>query len=197
MSSRLGNRPFSRVKSCMISTFTDFGQVIDDFVALMYVQCPRCQRCAQVRRMPDDKKELLADTSDSDVRRSYQSSWSPRKLSCLHCSYTALWQGKIQHRGGPYDWYFGLPLWLQTPCCGEVLWAFNEEHIRFLEQYVTARQRVKFYVKSQMRNRTLASRLPAWMKSAKNRSEIIKELGRLRERLQEIQHGVSKNKVVI
>lgn len=170
----------------MVSTFTDLGQVIEDFVGTIYIQCPSCQRRAQVRSMSSEKEEFLTETFDSRARQSYQSSWSPRKLSCLHCSYIALWQGTTQQRNDPYDWYFGLPLWLQTPCCGEILWAFNEEHVHFLQQYVTARQRTKFYIKGQVRNRTLANRLPTWMKIAKNRDEVIKGLERLRELQQKI-----------
>ena len=41
--------------------------------------------------------------------------------------------------GGPVDWYFHLPLWLQAPCCGETLWAYNAAHLDFLfENYVRA-----------------------------------------------------------
>jgi hypothetical protein len=36
------------------------------------------------------------------------------------------------------DPYFGLPLSLQTPCVGNILWAWNEAHRTFLENYVAA-----------------------------------------------------------
>jgi uncharacterized membrane-anchored protein YjiN (DUF445 family) len=113
----------------------------------------------------------------------YGRSFSRRKLSCLHCSYTSIYNERRQRRGGPYDWYFRLPLWLQTPCCGEILWAFNEEHLNFLEQYVTEKQRRKFHVEGQIRNGTMASRLPNWMKSAKNRDQVLKGIERLKAML--------------
>jgi hypothetical protein len=84
------------------------------------------------------------------------------------------------------DDYFELPLWLQTPCCGEVLWAYNERHISFLEDFVGARLRERVRDgKYGWSNRSLASRLPAWIKSAKNRDEVMKGLSRLRARLQD------------
>jgi hypothetical protein len=32
----------------------------------------------------------------------------------------------------PVDNCFGLPLWLQTPCAGHTLWAFNARHLAYL-----------------------------------------------------------------
>jgi hypothetical protein len=164
----------------MIATFIDSGQILEDFAERMYVCCPTCHQCACVMRIPADEKELLPGGGSPRFHRTF----SARKFSCLHCGSTRLWQGNVQRRGGPYDWYFRFPLWLQTPCCGEILWAFNEEHVRFLEHYVTAKQRIKFHEEGWVRNGTLASRLPIWIKRAKNRDEIIKGIMRL-QKLQE------------
>lgn len=178
----------------MTSTFTDGGQTLEDFAEPIYVRCPVCQKCAHIRRIPSDEQEIVADISRrSDSWRSrgnikamlrFRRSFSPRKVSCLHCGYTRTWKGNARGRSGPHDWYFGLPLWLQTPCCGDILWAFNEEHLRFLESYVTATQRTKFDAKGQRRNGTMASRLPFWMKSAKNRDEVVKGILRLKGMLE-------------
>jgi hypothetical protein len=77
------------------------------------------------------------------------------------------------------DDYFGLPLWLQTECCGRVLWARNEGHLLFLERYVGAQLRER----APNRNGSLASRLPSWMKQGKNRDEVLACLARLRRSL--------------
>jgi|SRR5579859_6628962 len=164
----------------MATPFADSGQTLEDFVETIYVRCPRCHQRAQVKRLSSDEEMILADDSGHHGSGRFQRSFNARKLSCLHCSYTRLWKGKAQQRGGPYDWYFRLPLWLQTPCCSDILWAFNEEHLRFLESYVTAKQRIKFHAEGRIRNGTMASRLPAWMKSAKNRDEVVKGIARLR-----------------
>jgi hypothetical protein len=75
-------------------------------------------------------------------------------------------------------------MWLQTPCGGNVLWAFNEEHLSFLEVYITAKQRAKFAEEGQIRNQTMVSRLPFWMKSAKNRQQVLKGIVRLKNILE-------------
>ncbi|MBB3724707.1 hypothetical protein [Nonomuraea dietziae] len=74
--------------------------------------------------------------------------------------------------------YGGLQLWLQVPCKGRVLWACDAEHLDFLERYVRAsvRERVP------NRNASLASRLPAWVKSAKNREAVLAGCAALRRR---------------
>lgn len=85
----------------------------------------------------------------------------------------------------PVDWYFHIPLWLQTPCCGEVLWAYNEEHLAFLEAFVAAKQRTSVRDEYGWSNRSLMNRLPLWVKQAKNCDEVLRGLGRLREKLRD------------
>jgi hypothetical protein len=84
----------------------------------------------------------------------------------------------------PQDWYFQLPLWLQTPCCGHVLWAFNLEHLSFLESYIEADHRTGLSDEEAkrlgIRNATLASRLPEWIIVAKHRTEVLKCIRKLR-----------------
>ncbi len=76
---------------------------------------------------------------------------------------------------------FDLSLWLQTPCCGETLWAYNLAHVAFLEAYVGAR--IRCYTGAPRDfggNRTLESRLPRWMLAAKHRARVLHGLQVLR-----------------
>ncbi|GAA4910381.1 hypothetical protein LX16_2721 [Stackebrandtia albiflava] len=72
----------------------------------------------------------------------------------------------------------GLPLWLRSEFRGRLLWAVNEAHLDFLERYVAAGVR-----EQSPGNSTLASRLPAWIKSAKHRPALLRTLGRMRATL--------------
>jgi hypothetical protein len=64
-------------------------------------------------------------------------------------------------------------------CCGgRTLWALNEAHLTLLEDYVAARLRER----GQAEGMTLVARLPAWLKSAKNRGEVLRVITRLRDR---------------
>lgn len=62
--------------------------------------------------------------------------------------------------GAPLDPYFHLPLWLQVNCLGKTLWAYNERHLDELDRYV----RVLVRERTPNVNRSVASRLPAWIK---------------------------------
>jgi hypothetical protein len=70
---------------------------------------------------------------------------------------------------------------LQVPCAGQVLWAYNVDHLAFLERLVSADLRLRHRpVDTQYVNRRLASRLPKWMLTAKHRPAVLKGLAELR-----------------
>ncbi|MFV1884892.1 MAG: hypothetical protein ACMZ7B_10420 [Balneola sp.] len=90
------------------------------------------------------------------------------RLSCAQC-------GFIDDK----DHYPDYELFLKIDCCSEVLWAMNLEHLDFLEDYVSAKIRTR----TPNINKSLASRLPQWIKSKKNRGQILKCLNKLRDKL--------------
>ncbi len=143
------------------------GEMIYDFGNEFLVVCPKCKARAKVVPIPVGSKKNNAQLT------------APRYLICLTCVHRDTWQGGIIAIGASFDWYFQLPLWLQISCCGKTLWAYNETHLDFLENYVKAKLRER----TPNTNKSLASRLPNWIKSAKNRDEILKCIKRLRTKL--------------
>ena len=155
----------------MEQRFRDPGKNVYSFMDETLVVCPKCSGCAISKQL------------DEEARPGW---FAPRRLICTACPHTAHWEEHSIGRGwdDARDDYFHLPLWLQTPCCGEVLWAYNERHLAFLEDFVSARLRERTRdEKYGWSNNALASRLPAWIKSGKNRSEVLKGIARLRMRL--------------
>jgi transcription elongation factor Elf1 len=73
---------------------------------------------------------------------------------------------------------FGLPLRLQVPCAGHVLWAFNARHLAYLKEFLQADLRQR----RGATNASVVSRLPGWLKQAKHRAEALRAVERL-ERL--------------
>jgi hypothetical protein len=153
--------------------FEDTRDQVDSFMDETLVVCPQCSGRAISRRRHGESP----------------AGWFvPRRLVCDSCSFVKDWASNGIERGWyrAHDDYFDLPLWLQTPCCGGTLWAYNERHLEFLEAFVGARLRERVRDGEHgWSNKSLASRLPSWMKAAKNRDEVRKGLGRLRSRLQE------------
>jgi len=78
--------------------------------------------------------------------------------------------------GEPTDPYLGLPLLLVAETRFGALWCYNEEHLRFLRDYVSATQRRRT---AATHHHSMFVRLPAWIKLAKNRDEVLKGLGRI------------------
>ena len=71
----------------------------------------------------------------------------------------------------PSDGYFDYRLWLKISCSGNSLWAFNIRHIELLENFVTAELRENPKDDLGYANSSIASRLPKWIKSSKNRKQ--------------------------
>jgi hypothetical protein len=80
--------------------------------------------------------------------------------------------------GGPNDPFFGRPLWLQTPCRGHLLWAYNARHLDVLHTYVAADTRERTGPPMGM-----LDRLPAWIKKANHRAEVLRAIDHLRDQL--------------
>ena len=150
--------------------FQDPGASVYAFADEFAVVCPRCEREARV---------VAAEQ------------WDDARLTCAHCGLTRYArEGRYSVVGGPgyvgpLDWYFGLPLWLRTRCCGNELWVRNREHLDFLHGLVEAelRERPRGENGSGYRNKLMASRMPQWFLSSKNRGEVLRCLGRLRDTL--------------
>jgi hypothetical protein len=152
------------------SEFKDNGIQLAAFANEFIVECPSCSK----------RSKVISDVPQSEGTADVFSLTAPRKIACGSCGYSRNWdQQQYAIYSEAFDWYFGLPLWLQMPCCGETLWAFNERHLEFLESYFNATIRRQ----TPNVNKSLVSRLPKWMKDAKNREQIQKGLQELRKRL--------------
>lgn len=105
----------------------------------------------------------------------------PRRLACPACAYSAAWPAGSRNTvwGAPVDPFFRRPLWLRTRVRGRMLWAFHRGHLDLLAHFIDAGLRERGAVGG---NATLVSRLPKWIKSAKNRNDLRAALDRLREK---------------
>ncbi|MFJ9591135.1 hypothetical protein ACIRS3_00090 [Streptomyces virginiae] len=145
-----------------------------DFLDEVLVRCPRCDGCASVTPhlgIPAD--ELAAGARDLGL---------PRRLRCAGCGFFTDRKADSAVVDGPADFYFQRPLWLQASCCGHVLWAYNVRHLDLLEAYVAAKLRERGELVPGAPT-SLVERLPTWLKTAKNRAEVLRTIRRLRSTL--------------
>ncbi|OLF04803.1 hypothetical protein BLA60_39295 [Actinophytocola xinjiangensis] len=131
-----------------------------DFVDEVLVVCPHCDGCAVVAPCPER----------SSVRR---------RLRCAACGYAKDKTVNSVVVGGPVDPWFRRPVWLRATCRGHVLWAYNGRHLDLLKSYVAARLRERGRMEPGA-PQSLVERLPTWLKTAKNRDEILRTIRRLR-----------------
>lgn len=131
----------------------------------IHVVCPRCSARAVVAPRPVE---------------GVAAAWWPRRLACASCGHGNSWEPRSSIWGNPVDPYFRLPLWLRADCRGHLLWAFNEQHLDLLEGYVAARLRERRAYPGSM---SMLARLPRWLKSAKNRDEVLRTIRKLRATL--------------
>ncbi|MFB7708369.1 hypothetical protein [Streptomyces sp. NPDC056105] len=152
----------------------DKGAMLARFAARILVVCPRCSGCAVVVPRP----------GGPELRYSVDLLFLPRRLACARCGATAEWEPQRRGNarigatlGGPAEPFFGRPLWLQTRCAGRLLWAYDIEHVDALAAYIRARLRERGSSSSSL---AMIPRLPDWMTSAANRTEVVAGLAALR-----------------
>ena len=158
--------------------FLDTGTRIYEFYDKFLVVCPRCGAMAKVL-IDEAEFEKLPKRRSLEARNKF---FAPRRLVCLSCSHHQIWSGKEIVVGSNVDWYFRLPLWLEISCGGELLWAYNLEHLELLEKYVAAKLRER----TKKGRSSFFSKLPKWIKSAKNRDEILKAIQKLKSRMENV-----------
>lgn len=144
------------------------------FAGRILVVCPRWEGRALVIPRPG-----LADP-----RRFSELLFRPRRLACQGCGAVYDWKPGVQGAGlvgavlgGSQDPFFQQPLWLQTRCGGQTLWAYNEEQVDELSTYVGAHLRERDGMRPTM---AMFARMPAWMKRSDNRLAVLAGLATLR-----------------
>lgn len=120
---------------------------------------------------------------------SVDGTWPKLKLICDTCGDECEYAASLtKHRtkdGLMCDSEFGLPLWLQKQWRQHLFWALHYEHLDLLENFVRAKLRERgIGPENRMsKNSSLIGRLPAFIKEAKNRDEILHLIEELRNKV--------------
>jgi hypothetical protein len=113
--------------------------------------------------------------------------FTERNLVCRSCGLSRSHQDRrlvFRFGSGPAtDPFFDLPLWLQAATRHGSVWAYNVEHLQLIRRFVRAplRERAPWYETGP--KMTFIARLPAWMKRARNRTEVLRALDRMQSSL--------------
>ncbi len=155
-------------KSPVPLRFRDDRTFLSDFADDILVVCPRCAQCASITPAPDPQRVTAGQS---------------HRLVCASCGLTR----EIQQGGLPahanINQIFGYPLYLSIRCAGNLLWAYNYRHLAWLKRYVQATLReTRRDPKWGWSNASAASRLPGWIKSAKNRRAVLRSIEKIEKR---------------
>lgn len=145
----------------------DSGEHRDSFSSEVLLRCPRCNSLAVSRTFDPETQDWFA----------------PRRVTCTSCSYSKLWQGRAVGRArgqDAMDDYFHLPLYLQVQCTQGPLWAYNQDHLRYMQAWLESPLRARRKdPQFGWANGSFLSRLPRWIKSAKSRASVAAALRKL------------------
>lgn len=183
--------------------FTDTGDSLRDMATHFIVHCPKCdgranilphdgswrlacEKCFHVEKQGHwygsmtayvsvkcrECRHLITRRAEADPR------FTTLMVTCEHCGDKCAYEATISkhpiHNGLMCDPVFGLPLWLQKSFGDDLFWAYHTEHLQLIEQYVRAKLRERNIHHKGTRNSLMFSRLPEFIKSAKNREGILK-----------------------
>lgn len=152
-----------------------YQKFLHDFVNAVLVVCPQCSH------------EAVVHSSLSIKTRKYEDI----RVVCTRCGFNKT-QKEIDSRvffskmvnnksilfGAPVDPFFKLPLKIKDSVNGNLLWAYNYEHLEFIRTIIEARLRER--TSGTNFNGSIASRLPRWLTSKSNRETVLKVIERLK-----------------
>lgn len=143
--------------------FQDEKKILSDFFKEVWVKCPRCEKKA-ITKVDHEKQQA--------------------QLFCEHCGTHQQRSTSINFKGTLGYWqaeahsYFDVELWLQAPFKGERFFAYNGEHLAYLERYIAATLREH----KDRTGFTLLKKLPKFYHEAKNREVLLKIIQRLKNK---------------
>ncbi|WP_276380445.1 hypothetical protein [Flavobacterium sp. H4147] len=149
--------------------FTKPRQPIIKYVAYGKRYCINCRKSYEFESQAFKKKSLIY------------------KTRCPHCNFQEEGKTKIKEiieeskfeKGLMRERWYNLPLWFQKEFDNEIFWAYNLDHIYYLERYINAGLRER---NSKVNyTSSLVARLPKFVKAAKNREKLLKILKKWKE----------------
>jgi len=184
----------------MTNRFKDENHLIWHFTKQILVHCPNCNEQAIVTDEAGSDVKLFCPSCHlfkTNDRKCYTISQNLRCSNCgktnyfykeglvrktktqtitCECNHTEKFQPKYRETivsgitNDGTDFYFDAELWLSKSFRNEIFWAFNYEHLTYLKKYIEAKLRER----NNRTHKTMVEILPQFIKSAKNRTELLK-----------------------
>ena len=157
-----------------------YQKFADDFIKMdILVVCPNCSQKAIVK--PSNFSYTNVEQCDIKIicpKCGYNKKLVEKPASIINYTKFEVTTDRYYIVGREIDPFFHLPLWLKTDFEGHTFWAYNIEHLEFLQGHIEAKLRERNG--QELFNRSMGSRLPKWMTSKKNREALLKKINELK-----------------
>lgn len=191
------------------SRFKDEGNSIYGYLNNIFVHCPNCSKRASITKKEknfwgdielkcpnchfyqknrietfDQEIKFFCSNCAEKVTRLVENVKVKKefvKVRCPNCQTTNPYKPRyikkqwIYKSHGNGDPFLNLPLWLSGKVKSNIFWAYNYRHLEYLKRYVQAKLRTRH----DGAYSSMVEKLPSWIKSEKNRDEIIKRIEKL------------------
>lgn len=161
----------------MEKRFNVYDKSLYEFITSILVKCPKCSKKAYVKSngISGDENEVKIICLNCGMNRYYSETPTEKVKTSKNGKIIEMRQLII---GGNVDPFFKFALWLQKDLSSGLLWAYNYEHLAFLENHVSAKLRERNI--NEMQNKSLGSRLPKWITSKKKQSRSLNGIKKLK-----------------
>jgi hypothetical protein len=154
--------------SCTYQEQKSEGKLHGDVLGTAKHWCPHCSTCGY---------RLLGIRLKAKASGKLPQTKAVLCPSCKQKTDVDIQWNIFRNSNNPIDPIFGFNLWLQIPCCGSILWAYNERHLSDLKSYIGSSLRDGQH----RRNWSMVTRLPRWIIIAKNRDAVLKCIEKLED----------------
>ncbi len=158
----------------------DYPVVIREFLGKdIYVICSSCGEKAVVKVAQRQKNDTAPAVEMRCTACDCEKSLMHKPGIVIYTSEPGMIKGRYAIVGANIDPYFHMPLWLTIPCGDQLLWAYNYDHLNFIQQELQ-RQLTPEEENDEPETRTV--RLPGWMHTTHDTELILNCIARLKAR---------------
>lgn len=136
---------------------------VEKYIYSIKRNCPFCAEVIQYNSTPTTRIKKEIEVSCNYCQEKI---WYPPKTETIH---EWISKGKV----------IELPYWYTERFKKDEFWALNEEHLTYLEHFITAKLRERSLYPSGM---MLVDRLPQFIKDKKNRDDLLKLISKLKQK---------------
>lgn len=164
----------------MKTRFNGYARSTEDYLREILVECTNCSQKAVVTVTSLKERKEIEEIKFSCTNCGIDKVLLEKAGRQINFGNSEEWERSHFYMQTNIDPYFGLPLWLQKEFPEGLLWAYNFDHLSFLEHQIAAELRERKL--DGILDCSIESRLPKWMSTDKKAEEILLTIQQLKKK---------------